>query len=113
MKLTLLYTADCPHGTTVDARLRAALAVAGRADADISYVPVRSQPEAERLGFRGSPTVLVDGVDLFPGDAAPPGLACRLYGTSSRPSGSPSTAELLAALRRRLTTGGDPNGTHH
>jgi hypothetical protein len=39
-------------------------------DARIETVVVATAEDAERLGFRGSPTVLVDGVDIEPG---PPG----------------------------------------
>ena len=37
---------------------------------DIQTVAVATMEEAARLGFRGSPTVLVDGSDIEPG---PPG----------------------------------------
>jgi hypothetical protein len=39
-------------------------------DARVETVTVASLDDAERLGFRGSPTVLVDGTDIEPG---PPG----------------------------------------
>ncbi len=39
-------------------------------DARIEPVAVESLEQAERLGFRGSPTVLIDGTDIEPG---PPG----------------------------------------
>jgi hypothetical protein len=39
-------------------------------DAEIEIVTVATTHDAERLGFRGSPTVLVDGTDIEQG---PPG----------------------------------------
>jgi hypothetical protein len=39
-------------------------------DARIEIVTVATMDDAERLGFRGSPTVLIDGTDIEPG---PPG----------------------------------------
>ncbi len=39
-------------------------------NAEIETVTVATMHDAERLGFRGSPTVLVDGADIEPG---PPG----------------------------------------
>jgi hypothetical protein len=39
-------------------------------EARIEAVTVATLGDAERLGFRGSPTVLVDGTDIEPG---PPG----------------------------------------
>jgi hypothetical protein len=35
-------------------------------DGRVEIVDVRTMEEAERLGFRGSPTVLVDGEDIEP-----------------------------------------------
>jgi hypothetical protein len=39
---------------------------------------VRTAREAERLGFAGSPTILVDGIDPFADPGASTGLACRI-----------------------------------
>lgn len=62
---------------------------------------VESEAEAQELGFIGSPTVLVDGLDAIdPGDR-PAALTCRLY---RRRDGSasplPDTEELREALAR-------------
>ncbi len=43
-------------------------------DARVEIVEVRTMEEAERLGFRGSPTVLVDGEDIEPRPPAGVGL---------------------------------------
>jgi hypothetical protein len=43
-------------------------------DARVEIVEVRTIEEAERLGFRGSPTVLVDGEDIEPRPPAGVGL---------------------------------------
>jgi len=50
---------------------------------------------AER--FVGSPTLRVDGVDLFPTDE-PPGLTCRIYMVEGRFSPVPGLDELRVAL---------------
>ena len=39
---------------------------------------IESEEQAEAEGFPGSPTIRVDGEDLFPIDD-PPGLSCRVY----------------------------------
>jgi hypothetical protein len=43
-------------------------------DARIETVTVATMEDAERMGFRGSPTVLVDGVDIEPGSTGGVGL---------------------------------------
>jgi hypothetical protein len=55
----------CSHGWQTVALVQD---VVGRIapDAQVEIVDVRTSEEAERLGFRGSPTVLVDGEDIEP-----------------------------------------------
>jgi hypothetical protein len=40
----------------------------------LEIVEVRTMEDAERLGFRGSPTVLIDGTDIEPGPHGGVGL---------------------------------------
>ena len=59
----------CSHGQkTVELVRRVLDEIAP--DAGIETVTVATMADAERLGFRGSPTVLIDGTDIEPG---PPG----------------------------------------
>ena len=91
----LLYFNGCPNWRDADARLRALQAEIGFS---LEHEKVETPEDAERLGFRGSPTVLVDGVDSFADGAPVSGLACRVYGTSEGPQGSPTIEQLRAAL---------------
>jgi hypothetical protein len=59
---------------------------------------VHSSEEAEHLGMRGSPTILIDGRDPFAGTAAPAALSCRLY--RSGQSGVPTVSQLVDHLER-------------
>ncbi len=59
---------------------------------------VHSAEEAERLGLRGSPTVLVDGHDPFSDPGATAGLACRIYRSAAGADGAPSVEDLVAVL---------------
>ena len=57
-----------------------------------------TEQDAEREGFPGSPTIRVDGADLFPTDE-PPSLTCRIYVLADgRFSPTPDPDELRAAL---------------
>jgi hypothetical protein len=100
--VTYLFSRACPsHEEGLDL-LRAAAEEAGVA-LDLEVVQVRSDEDAERLGFAGSPTYLAAGGDLFeredPG-AAITADACRAY---ARPGGRigplPHRDDLVAALR--------------
>ena len=59
----------CGHGQKTVELVRGVLDALAL-DARIETVTVATLEDAERLGFRGSPTVLVDGADIEPG---PPG----------------------------------------
>ena len=61
----------------------------------IQMVAVTSDADAEMLGMRGSPTILIDGVDIAAGDG-PHGLASRSYGDGP----VPGKALIRAAVER-------------
>ena len=61
--------------------------------------------DAERLGFHGSPTVLVDGVDPFADEHTPVGLACRVFRTPAGLGGSPTVEQLREAISGPALTG--------
>lgn len=97
MRAQLLYFDGCPNWQETDQRLRQALAAAGL-DVTPEYVKVDTPEDAERLRFRGSPTVLIDGADPFADAAAPVGLACRVFQTPDGARGAPTIAQLVAVL---------------
>ena len=99
MQVKVLYFDDCPNWKVARQRLHEALADAGLANAvDVSYQTVETAEEAERLGFRGSPTILVDGRDPWAEGGAARGMSCRIYRTERGPDGAPSVAQLAEAL---------------
>ena len=100
MKITLRYFDGCPNWRLAEARLRRVLAAVGAPSAELALERVETPEDAERMGFLGSPTVLVDGDDPFAGEGLPVGLACRVYRTERGPEGAPSEAQLRAALAR-------------
>lgn len=99
MEVTLRYFDGCPNWQTVDSRLRQVLDGTGHGDVIVSYEKVETPDDAERLGFIGSPTVLVDGTDPFATPGAPVGLACRVYLTPEGLAGSPTVEQLTEVLR--------------
>ncbi len=99
MHLTIRYIDGCPHWQLARDRLRAAVRELGLGDVPLGLEIVTTTTEADRLGFRGSPTILIDGTDPFAGPSIPVGLACRVYRTERGAEGAPSVAQLLDALR--------------
>lgn len=95
MKLELLYFDDCPNWEVAAQRLDA---VAARRGLAVERRIVATAEEAEAAGFRGSPTILIDGRDRFASGDERFGLTCRLYATPDGPAGSPTIEQLEAAL---------------
>jgi hypothetical protein len=103
LPVTYLFSRACPsHDEGLDL-LRAAAAEAD-VDLDLEVVEVRSDEDAERLAFPGSPTYLAAGRDLFAREdlgAAVAADACRAY---ARPGGRigplPHHDDVVAALCR-------------
>jgi hypothetical protein len=94
-QVTLLYFDGCPNWQLADRRLAELAAEHGL---DVEHRQLETPEEADAAGFRGSPTVLIDGVDPFATGDEPTGLACRVYATEDGPQGSPSVEQLRAAL---------------
>ncbi|MGC8634934.1 MAG: DF family (seleno)protein [Candidatus Limnocylindrales bacterium] len=79
LRVELLYAPGCPHWEQVRTDLHQALSE-GAIETPIQLVLVSSQEDAEFLGFPGSPTVRLNGVDVAPEPpSGPPGTSCRMY----------------------------------
>lgn len=98
MDVEVRFVEGCPSLPVTRQRLRNALDAVGCAGVDIRVRQVRTDAEAAALEFTGSPTILVDGNDLFGHADAVVGLSCRLYRSAHGITGSPSIEQLTAAL---------------
>ena len=97
MEVALLYWDGCPSHPEALAQLRAALGD----DVPIAVREIETEEQAVAEAFPGSPTIRVDGEDLFPIDD-PPGLSCRVYRLADgRYSPTPDPDELRERLRSR------------
>jgi len=104
VKVELLYFDGCPVGRTAENALKEVLADEG-IEANVTLVAVNTDEEARRLRFPGSPTIRVDGRDLFPAPEREDWrLGCRVYATSEGLKGSPTTEMLREALETRRDT---------
>lgn len=97
MRVVLRYFDGCPNWRVLQERLRQIMDELG-IDAAIELERVETPERAQELSFRGSPTVLIDGVDPFLDETAPVGLSCRIYRTDGGTQGAPSLSQLRVAL---------------
>jgi hypothetical protein len=100
MRVELLWWEGCPSYPETLADLQEALAEEG-VDAEVEMVEVETDEQARRERFPGSPTIRIDGEDLFrPADTEPHSLTCRVYRLrDGRPSSTPDTEDLREAIR--------------
>lgn len=97
MRVTLQYFDGCPNWREAASHLET-LRDEGL-DVVVDRQLIETPEAAKRLRFRGSPTVLIDGVDPFADPDAPIGLSCRVYATGSGYAGSPTLDQLRTALQ--------------
>lgn len=96
MEITLQYFKGCPHAKVAEERLR--VIATERPEVTVTHQNVDTVEEAQRVGFRGSPSILIDGVDVFAEPDAGVGLACRVYSTPDGPAGAPTLDQLRVAV---------------
>jgi len=100
--VALLYFDGCPNWVQTEEAVREALREVELAEQTVTLRQVETPEEAERLSFRGSPTVLVNGEDPFADSSDAVGLMCRVYRTEAGFAGSPTREQLIEALRTRM-----------
>ncbi len=97
MKITLQYFDSCPNWKVTDERVKTVISAHAR-EAELHYQLIESPDDAEKYGFHGSPTLLVDGVDPFATENTEVGFACRLYFTDSGPAEAPTVEQIARSL---------------
>jgi len=96
--ITLLYFNDCPNWLIANDHLETL--VVEHPEIVITRHIVDTAEEAAHTGFRGSPSILVDGHDPFAGPGDLVGLSCRIYQTPEGPAGSPTPDQLRQVVAR-------------
>ena len=94
--MTLLYFDDCPNWMVADRHLRTL--ASENPEMVIERRIVDTVEEAEATRFRGSPSIIVEGNDVFADPSDPVGLSCRMYQTPSGPAGSPTLDQLRTVI---------------
>jgi hypothetical protein len=100
--VTYQFSRSCPSHEEGLELLREAARASG-VELEVEAVEVRTEEQAARLGFAGSPTYVLAGRDPFPREedgALPTPDACRVYARPGRRVGPlPHIDDLAAALR--------------
>jgi len=97
MQIQFLYTDGCAHNDAARRVLREAMEEEG-IRAYVEEVYIRTEEDARRLGFPGSPTILINGLDV--GGGSLPDLGCREYETADgRKQGWPDKETIRWALQ--------------
>ncbi len=99
MDIALLFFDDCPNWGATAEHLNSL--AAEFPDLNVTHQLVDTDEEAQRVGFHGSPSILIDGVDVFAPRDAPVGLSCRVYQTPDGPAGAPTIGQLCDAVMAR------------
>jgi hypothetical protein len=98
VRVEVLYFDGCPTYVAAARILREVLAELG-VEAGVELVAVNTDEEAKRLQFPGSPTIQVDGEDLFPmPERGVWALGCRMYATPEGLRGYPTREMVGDAL---------------
>jgi hypothetical protein len=87
MKIELLYFDGCPNVTATVERLNRILAESGL-NHPVTLTRVGDLQTAQSVGFLGSPTIRINGVDIVPSARTRTdfGIMCRTYDGTGVPS---------------------------
>lgn len=97
--IELLWWEGCPSWEQALAELREEMAAAGIDPQSVVVREIRSDEDAERARFAGSPTIRVGGRDVADPGVEPAGLTCRVYRLrDGRISALPDRADIREAL---------------
>jgi glutaredoxin len=104
VEVELFWWEGCPSTEKALATLRDVLAAEGLDPESVRLREVRSDEDAERVGFVGSPTIRIDGVEVAPSEDEPVGLNCRVYRLrDGRVSPTPDPEDIREVIRSAAT----------
>lgn len=106
MEIELLYFEDCPSWKTMLENVKSILAEEGLNQA-VDLLKVESNEEAELRKFTGSPTLRINGNDLFPPGHKQYALGCRLYQTPDGLRNLPTVEMLRDRVKHEIHPSSD------
>ncbi|MFX1256088.1 MAG: hypothetical protein ACFFCZ_31055 [Promethearchaeota archaeon] len=88
MKVELYYFDGCPNYNSAISNLKSALQERD-ISSKIEIIRVKSPEHAQELNFQGSPSIVIDGIDLERKDD-PALFGCRIYEIDGKLTGNPT-----------------------
>lgn len=95
--ITLLYFDSCPSYIEALANLQAVLAERNH-PTEVQLIQVETHDMAQTVQFVGSPTIRINGEDIFPTSNTTYALGCRVYNTPIGLRGVPTTEMIREAI---------------
>jgi hypothetical protein len=82
------YFNGCPHAREMLQNLREVMAEMGIVGDELQIINITGPEAAQKLNFQGSPTILINGIDIYTG-LRPEGFSysCRVYEFGGRQTG--------------------------
>lgn len=99
LQISYLYFEECPSWKQGLVNLESALDLL-EIPAEIQLIQVNEPYEAERHRFLGSPSIQINGEDLWPEERTSYELSCRVYDTSEGLKGVPEVEQIRAKLQQ-------------
>lgn len=97
LSVHIQYFNGCPHSSEMILRVKTAIADI-KDKVDYREIPVETNELAEKLKFRGSPTLLINGDDYeMQEEPSEISLSCRYY-----PRGLPTSEEIRKRIEKLL-----------
>ena len=96
--IEILFFPGCPHAEET-LRLTRRVVDSLLPGREVTPIPLVTGREARSRNFPGSPTIVIDGIDIEGKEPAAVGLSCRLYEGSGVPPEWMIEAGILRALR--------------
>lgn len=101
MQIELLHITECPSWVACLKNLRHSL-IDLDLDVQVNVTRVDGSNIDQYKRFQGSPTILVDGRDLFEVDDFDGALSCRVYKTPDGLRGMPTQQQITQSLGQTL-----------
>jgi hypothetical protein len=100
-KIQLLSIEDCPNSAQALDNLQQALSSL-KIYINPDQIVIHDDLEADHYSFQGSPSIKVDGVDLWERKTEEYHMGCRVYPTPSGLSGCPTVLMLVDRFKQLL-----------